>query len=149
MLARAERKREREMSEDALTLSSFRSFTRKRETERNRESARRKKIRKPSNQINIGAFADRKQTTHPKKKRARARALTFLIFHISMFSSWSSRMDAIFSFLFSYVICVCVCACVRVQQAKTKEKRVEFIFVPQKRKNLYFSLSLSASLVFL
>jgi len=31
---------------------------------------------------------------------------TFLIFHISMFSSWSSPMDAILVFFFFFFVCV-------------------------------------------
>ena len=33
---------------------------------------------------------------------------TFLIFHISMFSSWSSPMDAILVFFFFFFFFVCV-----------------------------------------
>ena len=39
----------------------------------------------------------RKQKKHQRKRKPRSpRRRTFLIFHISMFSSWSSPMDAIF-----------------------------------------------------
>ena len=43
----------------------------------------------------------KKQKKHQRKRKPRSpRRRTFLIFHISMFSSWSSPMDAIFCLLF-------------------------------------------------
>jgi len=96
MLARTE-KRKKEMSEDVLSLRFARLQVRQREREK-------KKIRKPSSSSSglspTHTHIQKKKGVVVKKKSARAQGtLTFLIFHISMFSSWSSPMDAIFSFL--------------------------------------------------
>ena len=111
----AKRKRETERDERKRAFSSFRSFiTSKRDTHRERECEKNKKA---TSSFIIGAFADRKQTQHTsKKKKSASRAqgpLTFLIFHISMFSSWSSPMDAI---LFSSLSSLFSLFCVRTRE---------------------------------
>jgi hypothetical protein len=94
--ARAHKKRRKEMSEDARSLRFARLQVRQREREKNKN----KKAIIPSSGLSPTHTHIQKKKGVVKKKSARAQGtLTFLIFHISMFSSWSSPMDAIFSFL--------------------------------------------------
>jgi hypothetical protein len=121
------------MNENARSLR-FARLLRAKETHRERERAREEnKIRKPHHH-HRGFRRQKTNTTQVQKKKSASRArgpLTFLIFHISMFSSWSSPMDAIlFSSLSSLLSLFCVC----VRARETKEVVLSFFFEQQRER---------------
>ena len=111
--AREKKARDRERrTKTRVLFVSLVYYEQKRHTER----ARARRIRKPHHHSSSGLSpTENKHNTRPKKKSAsRAQGpLTFLIFHISMFSSWSSPMDAI---LFSSLSSLFSLFCVRTRE---------------------------------
>ncbi len=111
------------MNENARSLR-FARLLRAKETHTERERARR--IRKPHHHLR-GFRRQKTNTTHVQKKKSASRAqgpLTFLIFHISMFSSWSSPMDAI---LFSSL------SSLFVLRVRARNERSDVVFFEQQR----------------